>query len=234
MNVLAIDCATEVLSAALLCDAPRKGAVYSMQADAGTVHGEILFTVIDSLLSAARVKTEEMDLFVCQRGPGSWTGLRIGFSAVKGFALALNKPFLSIPTLDCAALAAPEAGFDGVALPVLDAKQKRYYCALFENGRRTTDYLDASPETIAALIPPGKDVWLTGGAAAAIRPRLKELLANRIILDPRARGGRAEDLLQYLAKNPTIVECKESHDSAPLYLRKSDAEINLETRNGKE
>ncbi|MDR3325500.1 MAG: tRNA (adenosine(37)-N6)-threonylcarbamoyltransferase complex dimerization subunit type 1 TsaB [Spirochaetaceae bacterium] len=227
MNVLAIDCATELLSAALRTDAPRKGAVYSMQADAGTVHSEILFTVVDALLTAANVTTQEIDLFLCQRGPGSWTGLRIGFSVVKGFALALNKPFLSIPTLDCAALAAPQSGFDGVALPVLDAKQRRYFCALFENGQRMSEYLDATPETIAALVPPGKDVWLTGNAAAMILPRLQELLAhNAIILDPHFRKGRAEDLLHYLAKNPTIVERKESFASAPLYLRKSDAEIN--------
>jgi tRNA threonylcarbamoyladenosine biosynthesis protein TsaB len=232
LNILAIDCATEILSAALACNVELGGAAplraSSICIDAA--RSELLFTIVDSLLTTACVKIEDIDLFVCQRGPGSWTGLRIGFSAVKGFALALHKPYISIPTLDCAAHSAALSGFDGVVLPVLDAKQQRFFCALYENGERTTDYLDASPEAIAALIPEGRDIWLTGDAAEMILPRLRDLPekagGGKKILDPHFRRGRAEDLLKYLYKNPTMIEKEESSSSAPLYLRKSDAEIN--------
>jgi tRNA threonylcarbamoyladenosine biosynthesis protein TsaB len=256
MKALAIDCATDIVSVALGAELELTGGAsdcantYSIAVDAGRLHSELLFTLVDSLFNAARLKPEDIDIFVCQRGPGSWTGLRIGFAAVKGFALALQKPYISIPTLDCIAHFAPqttrEENFEGLVLPVLDAKQQRFFCALYENGARITDYLDAAPETIAALIPSGKNIWLSGDAAGMILPRLQNLLGEKregkIVLDPHFRRGRAEDLLKFLAKNPNLIkkikkiqkieksETEESSSSAPLYLRKSDAEINLDRK----
>ncbi|MDR2864935.1 MAG: tRNA (adenosine(37)-N6)-threonylcarbamoyltransferase complex dimerization subunit type 1 TsaB [Spirochaetaceae bacterium] len=243
--MLAIDCATEILSLALAvnmspdaADLREKTKIYSMHIDAGKSHSELLFVVIDDLLKTAKLESRDIDLFVCQRGPGSWTGLRIGFSAVKGFALALDKPYLSIPTLDCMALSVPEADFEGIVLPVLDAKQSRFFWAIYENGKRQTDFLDSAPETISPRITHGKDIWLTGDAAQLLLPRLKESLEShysscgahpesvpRIFLDPHFRKGWAEGLLNYLVKNPIIINKKESVSSVPIYLRKSDAEM---------
>jgi tRNA threonylcarbamoyladenosine biosynthesis protein TsaB len=254
VNILAIDCATEILSVALGCNfepqaeaggsaavgsepaAGRKNpsrAVFSTDIDAGNSHSELLFPVLDSLLKTANIETAALDLFLCSRGPGSWTGLRIGFSAVKGFALALGKPYVSIPTLDYMALSAPESGFLGLILPVLDAKAGRFFCALYEGAgraegpRRISDYLDAAPETIAALVPAGRELWLTGNGAQMFL-ETGAIQQNKIMLDANSRRGRAQDLLKYLEKNATIVYGDKSLSDVPLYLRKSDAEINLE------
>jgi tRNA threonylcarbamoyladenosine biosynthesis protein TsaB len=241
MNILAIDCATEILSVALGCVVEPEGTadpaqkIFSTDIDAGASHSEFMFPVIDSLLKTAKIETKDIDLFVCMRGPGSWTGLRIGFSAVKGFSLAMGKPYISIPTLDCIALSAPEAGFSGLVLPVLDAKAGRFFCALYESTqqggvpRRLSGYLDAQPRMIADLLPAGKEVWLTGNAAALVRDAVAAS-GGVIILDANSRRGRAADLLKYLAKNPTIINEDEAASAAPLYLRKSDAEINGERK----
>jgi tRNA threonylcarbamoyladenosine biosynthesis protein TsaB len=244
MNVLAIDSSTEILSVALGCNAGPGGAaevpaaqkIFSADIDAGSSHSELLFPVIDALLKTANIETQDIDLFLCMRGPGSWTGLRIGFSAVKGFALALGKPYISIPTLDCIALSAPQGDFSPLILPVLDAKAGRFFCALYEGvkkpsdaiPRRITEYLDAAPETIAELLPSGVDLWLTGNAANIVADSVfRHIAPGKIIIDANYRRGRAGDLLKYLAKNPTIVNEEKFLSSAPLYLRKSDAEINF-------
>jgi tRNA threonylcarbamoyladenosine biosynthesis protein TsaB len=243
MNILAIDCATEILSVALGRAVKPDGAAdpaqktFSADIDAGSSHSELLLPVIDALLKTARIEMRDIDLFLCMRGPGSWTGLRIGFSAVKGFALALGKPYVSVPTLDCLALSAPQGDFSPLILPVLDAKAGRFFCALYEGvssgaiPRRITEYLDAAPETIAELLPPGKDVWLTGNAANIVPDSVfRHIAPGKIILDANYRRGRAADLLKYLVKNPTIIDEGQELSAVPLYLRKSDAEINLELK----
>jgi len=172
---------------------------------------------MDCAFKTANIETSEIDLFACARGPGSWTGLRIGFAAVKGFALALNKPYISIPTLDF--IAQSHACFKGIVLPALDAKQKRYFCALYDNNIRISEYLDASPEEISTMIPPGKDVLITGNAAKSLIPELSPVTKNKIILDCCHRKARAEDILCYINHHPAILADREEVSSAPFYLR---------------
>jgi tRNA threonylcarbamoyl adenosine modification protein YeaZ len=99
MNILAIDCATEILSVALEIGNGEKS-IMSANIDAGHSHSERLLPVIEDLLKQANIAPADIDLFLCQRGPGSWTGLRIGFAAVKGLAFAFGKPYISIPSSD--------------------------------------------------------------------------------------------------------------------------------------
>jgi tRNA threonylcarbamoyl adenosine modification protein YeaZ len=99
MNILAIDCATEILSVALEMGNGEKQ-LFSSNIDAGHSHSEKLLPVIDELLKQANIAPADIDLFLCQRGPGSWTGLRIGFAAVKGLSFAFGKPYISIPSSD--------------------------------------------------------------------------------------------------------------------------------------
>jgi tRNA threonylcarbamoyladenosine biosynthesis protein TsaB len=163
------------------------------------------------------------------KGPGSFTGLRIGFAAVKGLALALGKRTISVPTLDC--MAHPFAGTPCLCAPVLDAKQKRFFTALYRNGRRLTGYLDCTAEEMAALIAANMDkgtarvILLTGGGAALASSALSPLLPGMTVVTDTLRAGRAYLLLQYI-KESSIIECNEdARFSVPLYIRKSDAEI---------
>jgi tRNA threonylcarbamoyladenosine biosynthesis protein TsaB len=235
MNILALDTATSILSLALGTD---RG-LWSFEADAGPRHSEILMDALDMLMKTAGLKPEDIEGVLCMKGPGSFTGLRIGFSAAKGLALSLGIPFASAPTLDC--MARPFSFWPGVVLPLLDAKKSRYFTALYRGGRRLSDYMDAEIPLISEKIfqalsglPAGeRRVLLTGPEAdlgkreldAYAAPGAGPPEAELFCLDPEFRRGWARNLLD-IAKNVDIFNNNVSETySGPEYFRKSDAEL---------
>lgn len=94
-------------------------------------HAERLHTYIDSVLASAKAKKEDIKAIAVSKGPGSYTGLRIGVSAAKGLSFALDIPLISIPTLTALASqvkAEPEA----YIIPMLDARRMEVYAAVFD------------------------------------------------------------------------------------------------------
>jgi tRNA threonylcarbamoyladenosine biosynthesis protein TsaB len=174
----------------------------------------------------------DIELAACMRGPGSFTGLRIGFATVKGIALALGIPMVSAPTLDC--MAAPLSFWPGIVLPVIDAKQHRYFTALYREGKRVSDYLDAGMDDIIRRLEgaggtgPGA-ILLTGPDAPLLLSELGSRLGEGIVrLDPAHSGGKARELLDISSKY-SILDEGEAVRTGPLYLRKSDAELACES-----
>lgn len=221
MNILALDTADQVLSAAL---ATESGVLYT-ELDAGRRHSELLMESAQRLCTIAGLKPGDLGLVACMKGPGSFTGLRIGFSAAKGIALALNIPLLAVPTLDC--LAYPLSVWPGLVLPAMDAKKGCFFAALYREGRRLTDYMDASPQALAAEITkarlsPAEQIILTGCGAELLYPQLAGLLPENVKIDPKSKKGAAKELLELTKR--TIVN-KDDSSSGPIYLRKSDAEL---------
>jgi tRNA threonylcarbamoyladenosine biosynthesis protein TsaB len=161
------------------------------------------------------------------KGPGSFTGLRIAFAAAKGLALSLGIPMASAPTLDC--MAAPWDSWPGIVLPVMDANKGRFYGALYREGRRLGEYLDASPEQLAAALgaagAAGEAAMLTGPAAQLALEQLKPRTPYNFFVDSGGKRGRARELVDIVKKNGILPRSEELF-SGPLYLRKSDAELN--------
>jgi tRNA threonylcarbamoyladenosine biosynthesis protein TsaB len=239
MNILAIDTAVSVLSVAV--SAGRKDAgeeIRYYEFDGGLRHSELLLEIADTLIRDAGLSPADIDLAACMKGPGSFTGLRIGFAAVKGLALALGIPLVSAPTLDC--MAAAHAVWPGIALPVIDAKQRRFFTALYREGRAISAYMDAGAGEIAQALagvsaagtagntagesPPA---LLTGPGAALLLPELAAYTgADRLFLDPGYKSGRARELLA-ISQEFIILQRVDDYNSGPLYLRKSDAETAL-------
>ena len=121
MNVLAFDTATSVLSVAL----SSNDGTLNIEIDTGLHHSEMLIEVTNELLNKANLKPQDLNLVACMRGPGSFTGLRIGFATAKGIAASLNIPFISVPTLDCMAFS--HSVWPGIVVPVIDAKKKMFF-----------------------------------------------------------------------------------------------------------
>ena len=96
MNLLAIDTATSILSVAVCKDKD----VFYKKIDADTPISESAMSVIDSLMKEAGLKPNELNGVICMGGPGSFTGLRVGYSIAKGLALSLNIPFVAVPTIE--------------------------------------------------------------------------------------------------------------------------------------
>ena len=236
MNILAIDTSCDVLSLAL-----HHGSGFSspmgtqcIDIEAGSRHSELLMEWIDRLFSSAGMKPQDLELVACMKGPGSFTGLRIGFAAAKGLSLALGIPLAAIPTLDCMAYGL--SIWPGLVLSVIDAKKNCFFAALYRGGERLSDYLDTGSGTLFLTIEsyklnPAEAAAITGPGAPLFFSQLEAQdetlsLRNNIFLDPLFSKGRALELLQFLKKKyifNTYIEV----DTGPLYIRKSDAELNL-------
>jgi tRNA threonylcarbamoyladenosine biosynthesis protein TsaB len=225
MNILALDTAGSILSAAL----SSPDGIRHVEIDAGSRHSELLMELIDWLFKSAGLKKEDLELAACMKGPGSFTGLRIAYAAAKGLSLALDIPMAAVPTLDC--MAYPLSVWPGLVIPCMDAKKHCFYAALYRSGERLTDYLDASPEALGEAIfagrtGPDEPVILCGQGAEMLFSLLAGHLKEKISIFPPFRGGNSTDLLEILKKND-ILKYKEDGFSGPLYLRKSDAELSL-------
>jgi tRNA threonylcarbamoyladenosine biosynthesis protein TsaB len=237
MNILALDTAAAVLSIALSSGTD----IRYFEMDGGLRHGELLMGAVDRLLDSAGLEPPGLECVACMKGPGSFTGLRIGFATAKGLALALGIPLVSVPTLDC--MAAPLAAWPGIVLPVMDAKKDHFFTALYRNGVRESDYLDATAETIAATFAAkmGKEgpVMLSGPAAELLRDKISALFEGSLkegslpgrgwfFIDPAGKRGRARELLDIIMKRGILDS--EAEGNGPLYLRKSDAELTFENK----
>lgn len=101
-------------------------------------HAEVLHPFILDVLQEAKVTTEEIDAVAVSKGPGSYTGLRIGVSAAKGLCFAFDKPLISIKTLE--SLAHAVSVDKGVIIPMLDARRMEVYAAVYnENYKQIRD-----------------------------------------------------------------------------------------------
>src|SRR6266851_56323 len=125
MRVLAVDTSTMAGGVALLED---ERVVGESLLDVRTTHSERLMLAVDRALADARWTAESLDGLAVAIGPGSFTGLRIGLAAVKGLALALDRPIAAIPTLDAMASGLPWAARP--VCPVIVARKGEVYACL--------------------------------------------------------------------------------------------------------
>ncbi|MDR0487361.1 MAG: tRNA (adenosine(37)-N6)-threonylcarbamoyltransferase complex dimerization subunit type 1 TsaB [Treponema sp.] len=229
---LAIDTASSVFSVALEAAAEQ----WYFEADAGTRHAQLVMEIADILFKKASLKPSDLSRVVCMNGPGSFTGLRIGFSCAKGLALSLDIPFTAISSLDC--MAYPYSMWPGFVMPVIDAKKRAWFCALYSGGERLTGDMDAGAGAIAGIITKNilrqdakAELLLTGPQCGKL---YNELIAIpwpeenvKIKTAPGSRSGCDRELLA-IAKNQKITDSgKINYNSGPEYIRKSDAEINI-------
>jgi tRNA threonylcarbamoyladenosine biosynthesis protein TsaB len=242
VNLLAIDTAAAVLSLAL---GTEQGDWY-FEADAGLRHSELAMDGVAMLARQAGLCPADLSGVACMGGPGSFTGLRIGFSIAKGLALSLGIPLLPVPTLDC--MAYPAAQWPGLVVPVIGAGKTHFFYALYRDGVRRGPVMDAAPADIARTIGEalsaetergpsdhgGYPVLLAGPGAEQLCSQLVEPLAylpaDMLRTVPGPCGGYGRALLAVTRRdiekkagifNNSDMDCF----SGPEYIRKSDAEL---------
>jgi tRNA threonylcarbamoyladenosine biosynthesis protein TsaB len=126
LKILAIETSAKSVSAAVVENGVPLASAYQ---NMGLTHSRTLMPLVDGILSAAGLRVQDMDLLAAANGPGSFTGLRIGVSALKGLAWALEKPCCGVSTL--AAMARNLAHMEGLIICAMDARRNQVYNALF-------------------------------------------------------------------------------------------------------
>lgn len=126
MLILALDSTAVTASVALCRD---ETPIASFHIKNGNTHSETLLPMVETVLKTAGFSIDDIDLFACSVGPGSFTGVRIGVATIKGLAFGKNKPCIGVSTLE--ALAENVVPFDGIISPVMNARRGQVYNALF-------------------------------------------------------------------------------------------------------
>ena len=228
MRVLGIDSATWTASVGIV-DA---GAVLAERSLAvSDSHATLLLALIEETLDAAGLGVCDLDLLAISIGPGSFTGLRIGLSVVKGLAIATGTVAIGVPTIEALALATgPRAG---LVCPVLDARRGEVYTATFRWGgdglRCVSGLVAVTPAQLAArLVPP---CTLIGDGVDAYATVWRQLLAEGAelvpssLLSPRGAVVAQLGVARFETQGADDVGRLE-----PSYVRKSDAEMERAAR----
>lgn len=223
MFILAVDTTTPDGSVALL----DNHAVISEYCLASQqTHSARLFKAIDFVLDSAKLTIKDVDAFAVAAGPGSFTGIRIGLSAVKAFAFASGKPVAQVPVLE--ALAAKVLAENvRLACPFLDAKKSEIYAALFElKGRQIIELVPQgayNPDDFFSRLPLGRVIHFSGNGLRVYREKVIQYLRDKARFPQRTFFIAAEvGKLGY--KILEAGQGKSASQLEPIYLRKSQAE----------
>ena len=150
MKILGIDTTGQTASAALV-EGDKLIAEFTMNYK--LTHSQTILPMIADILERTETDKASIDCIACACGPGSFTGLRIGAATAKGFALALDKPIVAVPTLDALAYNVFET--NKFICPIMDARRNQVYAAFYmwENGKliRLTDHMAESIERVIEI-----------------------------------------------------------------------------------
>lgn len=226
MNVLAADTSSAIASVALRTDKS-----YEERLVSGCFSpSEDLLSVIGELLGNAGIEMKDLDLLSVTKGPGSFTGLRIAMASMKGISSALSIPLVSIPTLD--AIYDTVKDYPGPVLSAIDARKKKFYFSVKENGKTLIADRDGNPEDVINVI--GKDstvpLLITGPDASLFAEKLSKL-ESRIpfIVDSSSPRNLSRSLMD-LAIEKYGKAGADDIGEGPVYIRRSDAEEALERK----
>lgn len=221
MKILALDSTATVASVAL-CEDDRLLGEYTV--NNGNTHSETLLPMVESLLKFFDLNADGIDLFAASAGPGSFTGVRIGAATVKGLAFNTQKPSIGVSTLE--ALAYNLNGTSGLICPVMNARRKQVYTALFrcENGvltRLTPDSAIAISELDELLTAYTEPVYLCGDGYSITA----ELLTHPIGFTPERLRHQSAFSVAQVAKAAYDRGVRTTDvEMSPTYLRPSQAE----------
>lgn len=229
MIVLSIDSSSKVATAALLNNDEVLGEyVINNKRE----HSVLLMPMIENLLKDCNLTINDVDGYVVSKGPGSFTGLRIGMATIKGLSFGSSKPYISISTLD--ALAYSSINFNGLICPIMDALRENVYTGLYKNNNgELENILEPTPmdidELVALLKEKNEAVIFTGDAVSKHKDYIKENLPNVQFAPNHLSIIRASSLGE-LGLNLLKAGKYDDPNSAPIYLKQPQAVRELERR----
>lgn len=231
MKILAVDSAANVASAAIVAN----GQLLSESiVNYKKTHSETLLPMIDDLFKSCQLQPSDIDLFAVAQGPGSFTGLRIGVTTVKGLAHAVQKPVIGVSTLLGLAYNLPFCSC--IVAPIMDARRSQVYNGVYAWEGTELKELRAPraisiEECVADVRQVGKPVLFLGDGVPVHRAYIQEQLGALCAFAPANcslhRAASIAVAAEALAGQGFSMHY---NDLVPLYLRKPQAERELEEK----
>lgn len=226
LKILAIDTSTDTGSIAIT---DGEDILVESILNVGRTHSETLIPSFQEMLEKTKLDIKDLDLLALTVGPGSFTGVRIGASTVKGFALALEKPVAGVSTLEALASNFPFSSLP--IMPLFDARRGEIYSAMFkwEEGiiKRLSEDRAASLDDAISKIET-KTIF-AGEGLVKYGQMIKDRLGDNAVFAPRA--------VWYVRASNVAALGRKSYEAdggldiatfTPSYRRKSEAEIQME------
>ena len=234
MKILAIDCADKPCSCAIVKDGE---VVCESFVSIGLTHSQTLQPMLRDMLKNANINIADIDRFAVSIGPGSFTGLRIGISAIKGMAFGVDKKCVGVSTLHAAAYGM--VGVKGIIVAVMDARCGQVYTATFySDGKKLTRICDDRAIMLTELVEDVKKlklqekflsekVFLVGRGAGMCYNVIKTEIDGVFVAPPHISCQRASFVALVSDEYNQIT----AHELLPSYLRLPQAERELKAKN---
>ena len=223
MKILAVDTATKSCSVAV-------GNGESLLAELTTVndqtHSKHLLDMINTVVAAARLTLSDLEGFAVTVGPGSFTGLRIGISTIKGLALATRKPVVGVSSLDVLARQCIQSEF--LICPLLDARKKEVYHARYRyaDGCMEKVSQESASSPIDALSGIQIPCIFVGSGAELYREVIQSELSQLAHFATGSQNTIRASTIAFLSADRFKAQQTDDADRlVPHYIRKSDAEL---------
>ncbi len=232
MRVLALESSGLVAFVAVLEDDKLIG---EFSTNFKKTHSQTLSAMLDNVLKMLEMDIKDIDAIAVSGGPGSFTGLRIGSATAKGFALALNKPVINVPTVD--GIAYNLYGTSKIICPIMDARRNQVYTGLytFKDGdfkvlvKEKAVGIDEIIEEVNGF---GQPVIFLGDGVPVHRETILEKIRVECHFAPAHLSNQRAGAVAALGKvyyEKGITESGANHK--PNYLRMSQAERELKEKN---
>lgn len=235
MKILSVDTSSNICSVAIL---NNETILYEKSLANTLTHSENLMPMIQEALQHINISLEEIDLFACSKGPGSFTGIRIGVSTIKAFSDVYPKPAMGISSLEGLVYNISNSDVPFIC-PLIDAKHSNVYAALFSRTENTyllkEKYIADSIENYIEFLKQNymdQSILFIGDGAETY----KEIIKNYF---PTAQFVKDSSL--NLPNSVSIGKAayshylkKEASSLSPMYLKKSQAERAITEKNIKE
>ena len=228
MKILSIDTASDLCTVAIL---DNENCMIELIVNDARNHSEKIMPIIEQALSETNLTLRDINLIVCDKGPGSFTGIRIGVGTVLAFQDSLNIPCVGISSLEALAYNNSQ---EGIICSLIDAKNNNVYLGLFElkNNIYTQIgdlYFKPIDEVIDLLKNCTSSITFVGDGAIKNKEKLKNNFENCIFLEKNELSSYSLGLAGFNAYKNGLAS-----SLMPLYLRKSQAERSLEEKSKKE
>lgn len=223
LKLLSIDTASNICGVSILEDTTM---LCHLDLDTGRTHSENLMPMIEEAFSKTSLSLGDIDLIVCDIGPGSFTGIRIGVATTKAFSDSRNIPSIGISSLETLAYSVPE---EGLIASLIDCKHDDCYFALYEHkdGEYREKIVPCAENisTIFTLLPSDASITFVGDGAEIYQEQIRESFST-------AKFATSHVLDSYFLALAGLSHFY-SHDFTdvlPLYLKKPLAQKQLEEK----
>ncbi len=224
MRILAFDTSSKYFSLAIARD---DTILVKLRKPLGVRLSRLIMPAIELALKKSGTTLKQIDYFAVGLGPGSFTGLRVGLSVIKGFAFSLGKPIAGVVSLD--ALARQADKFEGLVCPIIDAKRALVYAALYRAGgnlRRRSQYLLISIENLLKKIGKKQKVFFLGDGVSLYRGEITKILGDSAIFADESIWYPKPENLIFLAREKIKNKQFDNYDKiVPLYLYSKECQI---------